>query len=481
MTSRAGVLAIAIAVGCGGSAPSTEEGGAAGGAREAEPDRQECVAGEDAESGMIVPEECLRGEALAVVRVVERALELETQPRAWLALWVGGGRWTHGRTARPDACDVTAGAERFPRPSEESLEDRGARIGIEGVRVVVEGDRAIVAAGTLLIEGGGEDHYADGHRYELRRHGGAWKIVSLRTWPISWGASDTGEVMSAQWWAERRAAVEAARAQLAGATEPARADALRALRSALASAQCPQQALEVARQVTGLPEPWSTDWTARADLATRLWLDGEAREAQAAAPRAALPPPAPWAAVQLDCSTAEQIPEERADEVEPCLVEAVAHADAPADPAMRPRSVAVLRIERGQAGYHHRIAAGADGEWTLGEELAPGQGQGIDGLTFSAPELRQLEPGGDLELLLRFDSHRTVEEQPMVERGWMACMDLLTEPRCLRFRERVRWGGIPEATATVTFGPDGTVTVRRGRGRSPLITPQQARLRDLLP
>ena len=82
-------------------------------------------------------------------------------------------------------------------------------------------------------------------------------------------------------------------------------------------------------------------------------------------------------------------------------------------------------------------------------------------------------------VVVRYELHErealagTVTE--IVERGIVACVNALYEPRCERFPESVerRAGGgrARVATSSVTFPGDGSVVVRALRGRDPRIVP----------
>jgi hypothetical protein len=105
---------------------------------------------------------------------------------------------------------------------------------------------------------------------------------------------------------------------------------------------------------------------------------------------------------------------------------------------------------------------------------AAGAAAPLDGLTVRY-ELREREaaPAGTGGSAAGVDA--SVVE--VVERGVLACVSALEQPRCERFPERVErqvGGARPRvATATVTFPGDGTVVVRAGRGRDARIVAGQ--------
>ena len=484
----------------------------------------ECIAQEDRPVDLdFLQAECAAdADLLSAAVFVLRAGQTERDLDAYLALFDADATITYGRRESAEAYDVTADRAHFEARlramAADSEGDSSVEVTFDGVRVELEGDHARVRAFVAYAAGSGEDVSLEGQSVDLRRSGEDWRVVSMRLWSRGWGIEDESATYDDAYWLARDRAVDAARAALAtaGGTESARAH--RRLRHALLEARQLPEALTIAREMTAVPAPTMTDWREREAAAAAMLEVEEARAAHEHIASAAVPDVSEpmyrelsrgddhgyaafreREAAQADVQDGRETDEEEREEEEanePCDYDVVARLDGH-EAGNAIRAVAIVHITAGaEEAERHFLLIGGETGWFLGPEIADGpfngnQSTGTLSFEASAAELRQVEPGGAEELVLRYDTvflppdaDETEESVEIHERGFLVCGGLAGVPRCVRApdwvsRER-RIGPATTATALVTFGADGSIRTARRTGRDPRIAPGTHTLRELL-
>lgn len=440
----------------------------------------------------------------------------------YLALFAGGGTVVRGRREGAEAYDATQDLAHLEvmlraRAAERQDEEGSFEVSFERVRVELAGERARVWALVVFAAGSGEDVVLEGQDVSLVRSGSTWRIARLRTWPRGWAVEDEGETFDDAYWAVRDRAVSAAQAALAAAPAAESVAARRRLAAALLAARRFREALAIARQLTTLPGATMTDWRQRAASA---WEEGEAEEAREARERvasAALPDLGEPMSDELACGgehryAAVRARRDEADDAtdhdggesdvepeEPCDFEVVARVDA-GEASAGLRAVAVVRMTQGDdESQSHRLLLGGDRGWQPGPAISDGpflgnQVTGTFSFDVSAVELRQLEPGGDEELLLRYDTVYVHAEDDRLdaaagtgrihERGFLVCARLMDVARCARVPEWISHEGpsgpARVATARVSFEPDGSIRTTRVRGHDTRLITARRTLREVM-
>jgi len=487
------ILVLGSLLGCGAATlPSSERSAVVGDAR-----TFECVA-EDPGAGVELDREALGAclgdpAALEAAAFVLGAAESEHDVEAYLAHFRSDALRTFARWEPESPHDLVLDRARFERVLHASAEAGGSAsddpITVTFARITMDvaSDRALVRVLTTYRSGGGEDVTLEGQEYRLERTDERWQIVVLRTWLRGWGATDEGEDFSDATWPERDRAVEVARARAAAAGPERLAETSRALRDALANARRSREALEVARTVTSGPEAGPADWRRAAGTARAALRLDEATDALARGPSAPLPSLDEVVRDELECApiqvqevAAVEDPEVEDEEgQDACHWEQMALLAA-SDPSSRVRSVAIVRVLRGeQAAQSHHLVIGLDGDWHAGPQIADGpfvgnQVVGVLSFSLSDPTLRQIVPGGDEELVAHYRTEENEDDVETEESGLLVCGALGDVPRCARVPLLLRTstgGEAPRtATASVTFDDDGSVRMTRRSGRSPRLT-----------
>ncbi|MCA9576695.1 MAG: hypothetical protein R3B40_13060 [Polyangiales bacterium] len=466
--------------------------------------RVHCVAAEDEEGfGFLDVETCAEGDERDVARAIERAANADQRAEEYTDIWAPGalGR-VAGRLPERDNCDVALApetAERWLQRVRAGADLESLELGLASVEGEVRGDTAVVRAVVELRWGMGEDAAGEVHDYQLLRTPTGWRVHEVRIWPTYWAIPDESETYDAPFWLRLDEAAERARLAQEGLEGQALLDAQRRYATALRDAGCVQRAHTVLAPVLADPSAHAEDLRFEAALSRDLGHFDEADAALARSRTAPLGPPR--ARTLLACWTRESTcpdvggSETDADvfddgecmEREVCEVDVLSRVDVP--PAPDARALALVRERRDEAEAETLfVLLGEAGEWVHAALVLEGPrhdgGDGVQRVAVAPLERVLLGPAvGEPPpldgVVVRYELHErealagTVTE--IVERGIVACVNALYEPRCERFPESVerRAGGgrARVATSSVTFPGDGSVVVRALRGRDPRIVP----------
>jgi hypothetical protein len=400
-------------------------------------------------------EACPLGDARGAVAVFERAIVMQPSAAELSSAFAGDARWTFARRERREPSDVEL-APAVAREVVALTDDSPDEIGFSRLEGRASSSRVELRADVVFYLGVGQ-HTWDRNAYEvvLVRDGG-WKVASIREWPLDWAAFDENEAFSDESW--DRADREVERAAAAFRANESEENA-RAFVQALSSALRWREALEAARALTAGEHARADDLWARSRAAASVGDLEDARASAARAETAPLGPVEPFVRVSFSC---DGTPPESEDE-EPCSFREVARVDAPGE---QPSAIAVVRLEVGSE-VSFRILAGVNGRWmrTANLDALSRRADAVDALEISDLAIRQLEPAGPAELILRYRADLSREGGRSRESGFAVCVDLTSDSgRCAFVPESARDGTRVLGSASVVFGDDATYTVRRARG-----------------
>ena len=206
----------------------------------------------EAEQGIEPPPDPDGDAVRRVVFAAEQRGYKHNDPAGYLAALSDDVRVTGGRTADPDAHDVTHDKQTwagFVRYAFQSGRQATERLLFDDVRCDVTGDRADFRYTVTMV------HAADVYtrwasRADLRRAGDGWAVTALRTWLTGKKAGGKPTTWDAAHYAARDAAA-------AADTTP----------RTLLDARRFREALVLARERTAQPKATAADWLARTEAA----------------------------------------------------------------------------------------------------------------------------------------------------------------------------------------------------------------------
>jgi len=491
LATRAAVVLALIASACAGS-PSARRSPEVGQAAE----NQRCSVDPEQNADGYEPwvdlDSCLTGGLRDVAAVVDTALLSE----------INGGTYAElfAPDAEPRIFGRTAEDERFDRrltPAQiialvvhyNSSADDSFRAGFPSIEVERIGDTATVRATRLDVFGSGEDASTHALEAQLRRAENGWRLVRLRSWPLSWVTQDEGRDYGAAYWGEMDAAVHRAHQRvMATPTVDARRQWVEALLSALRFQEA-EEAL--APQLVEQPDVDALEASARIHLALGRVEAGQA--ARASIPTAPIRALVSYMRREMSTFMREDWCPSLVDdeEEEPSEDDEDARCEFEVLSDVRVGSgdldgVGLVRIVEGFEAQESTYLVLSEGRaWFRAQRVSEGpfignQTDGVERIAFSDVAVAQV--AGENEFRARFERTRLVSGDRFDERGVVLC-SLGRAGRCAFLVERIA-EDTDQGEALVTLYEvhvsETGASVRRTSGPAHAAVPEGAFSRETL-